>query len=80
MEGHLQRIKDNASLFRDVTTNAILNKDRSAYESYVASYNKLKEQQKEFDELKDEVKSINSDISEIKTLLHTLIGRENHGD
>jgi hypothetical protein len=26
------------------------------------------------------VKSINSDISEIKTLLHTLIGRENHGD
>jgi hypothetical protein len=30
--------------------------------------------------LKDEVKSINSDISEIKTLLHTLLGRENHGN
>lgn len=80
MSEKLRKIKDSASLFRDDTTNAVINKDGSGYETYLRTYEKLKKQQEEFDELKDEVKSINSDISEIKSLLHTLIGRENHGN
>lgn len=80
MSEKLTKIKDSSSLFRDDTTNAVINKDGSGYESYLRTYEKLKKQQQEFDELKDEVKSINSDISEIKSLLHTLIGRENHGN
>lgn len=80
MTEKLTKIKDSSSLFRDDTTNAVINKDGSGYENYLRTYEKLKRQQEEFDELKDEVKSINSDISEIKSLLHKLIGRENHGD
>jgi hypothetical protein len=77
-QNHLQKIKDNSTLFRDVTSNAIINKDRSAYESYVSSYQRLKEQQREFNDLKNNVSSLNSDISEIKSLLHSLIGRQEH--
>jgi hypothetical protein len=80
MSESLRKIKDSSSLFRDDSTNAVINKDGSGYENYLRTYEKLKKQQEEFKELKDEVKSINSDISEIKTLLHTLLGRENHGN
>jgi peptidoglycan hydrolase CwlO-like protein len=80
MENRFRKIKDSTTLFRDTTTSAVINKDVSGYETYLQTYEKLKKQQEEFKELKDEVKSINSDISEIKSLLHSLIGRQEHGN
>jgi hypothetical protein len=76
MKDKLTKIKDSSSLFRDDTTSAVINKDGSGYDSYIRTYEKLKKQQEEFDELKDDVKSLNSDISEIKSLLTTLIRRQ----
>jgi hypothetical protein len=80
MNNKFQKIKDSSSLFRDSSTNAVINRDESAYASYISTHDKLKRQQEEFEELKSDVKSLNSDISEIKTLLTTLIGRKDNGN
>jgi hypothetical protein len=72
-----QKIKDSASLVRDTTTGAVLNKDRSGYQDYIDTYNKLKKQEEEFESLKHDVKTLSSDISDIKNLLTTLIREKN---
>jgi hypothetical protein len=77
---NFKKIKDSSTLFRDDTTNAVINKDGSGYENYIQTYRNLKKQQEEFEGLKDNVKSLNSEISEIKLLLTTLIGRIENGN
>jgi len=75
MKDNLQKIKDSSTLFRDVGTGAVLNKDESAYDNYLRTYNKLKSQAEEFESLKQTVNSLSSDISEIKNLLTKFVGK-----
>jgi hypothetical protein len=54
------------NLYRDSKTNAIINTDRTAYNTYLKSLSSKEKEKKEIEEMKNE-------ISEIKTLLYKLL-------
>lgn len=61
------QIKDNIDLQRDLSSKAVINNNRSAYEA--------RSKQKEINASKDrEIENIKSDISEIKSMLKQIIG------
>jgi hypothetical protein len=72
MEEYLQ-VEENKDLVRDTHSKAIINTNRSAYESAVA---RAKAAQKQRDELRDAVRDINNlkcEMHEIKSLLLQLV-------
>ena len=62
------KIKDNEGLERDITSHAVINTNRSAYENRLEQIRKTEEFNKEFSELK-------ADMAEIKELLKNLGGK-----
>jgi len=66
------KVKDEINLFRDVSTNAIINTDMQAYNNYINS-KKIKEQEsKRIENIENELTDVKSDLSEIKNLLRKL--------
>jgi len=69
----LQPVKEYKHLARDTDTGAIINVDRSAYLNALERH-KNKEKQKEIIvNNTNDINSIKSEISEIKTMLKTLL-------
>tara|TARA_Y100001937_G_scaffold45496_1_gene63913 strand:+ start:4369 stop:4569 length:201 start_codon:yes stop_codon:yes gene_type:complete len=62
------KIKDNVGLERDITSHAVINTNKSAYENRLEQIRKTEEFNKEFSELK-------ADMAEIKELLKNLGGK-----
>lgn len=60
-------VKDNPDLIRDLSTNAIINTNRNAFETRKAQQHYAAEKQNEIQELK-------SEINEIKKILEKLVG------
>ncbi len=60
------KVKDNDHLYRDVSTGAIINTDRSSFEKYKKSRQKFRNMEQELDYVK-------SEISEIKLLLKQIV-------
>jgi len=60
------KVKDNDHLYRDVSTGAIINTDRSSFEKYKKSRQKFQSMEQELDYVK-------SEISEIKLLLKQIV-------
>lgn len=67
------KVKDHKNLYRDSSTNSIINADSSEYENYLKRRNANLKKTTEIDELKDEVNTIKNDLSEMKHLLETFI-------
>ena len=65
-------VDGNKSLFRDPQTNAIINTNKSEYESYIMRRKMHTSEQKRIESIEDDLGSINSDIDEIKFLLRRL--------
>ena len=66
------KVKDEINLFRDVSTNAIINTDMQAYNNYINS-RKIKEQEFErIENIENELIDVKSDLNEIKNLLRKL--------
>jgi hypothetical protein len=66
-------------LSKDITTGAIINTDRNAYEMYKAQRKVALEQQKTLQNVSDihqEVETLKQDINDIKSMLSILIQRE----
>jgi hypothetical protein len=74
------KIENNHDLLRDSTTGGILNSNTNEYQNYLNNYERMKNQYKEFEDLKTTVSSLSSDIGEIKNLLTTLIRSTNNDD
>ena len=62
------RIEDNIDLERDVSSTAVINNNRTAYQARLNQINIKKNQQ-------DEIAEIKNDIAEIKALLKNLGGK-----
>jgi|TARA_B100001142_G_scaffold303913_1_gene331587 hypothetical protein len=60
------KVKNEDHLYRDSSTGAIINTDRSSFEKYKKSRNKFRNMEQELDYVKNEV-------GEIKSLLHQLL-------
>tara|TARA_B100001250_G_scaffold410520_1_gene437121 strand:- start:1067 stop:1297 length:231 start_codon:yes stop_codon:yes gene_type:complete len=59
--------------FRDSETNAIVSTDQSEYDKYMATYNKRQKERGENVALQKEVSELKSEMSDIKSLLLTLV-------
>lgn len=66
------KIKDNEDLMRDTKSSAVLNVDTQSLKEYKAR----RARQKEIDRSLDRVDKLESDISEIKSLLVKILDRE----
>ena len=75
----LQPVKDYRNLARDTESGAIVNIDRSAYLNAVERHKNKEKQKKTIQDNTKDINSIKSEISEIKTMLKTLIEGKDHG-
>jgi hypothetical protein len=67
------QVKGQANLFRDKSTNAILNTDMNAYQNYMESKRIKEEEVKRISDIESDLNSLKSDINEIKNLLRSLV-------
>ena len=65
-------VEGHSDLIRDNSTGAILNNDKSEYDTYIRMRAKRKEGTNRIDNMEDDLKSLKDDINEIKTLLKAL--------
>ena len=63
------KVEGNDSLIRDGSSKAIINTNAKEYHNYVEKRNMMAKQKQEIDSLK-------KDMSEIKEMLATLIGKQ----
>ncbi len=66
------KIKDEFNLFRDSSTNAIINTDMQSYNNYLSSKKAKEEESKKIQNIENEITSIKGDLNEIKDLLRNL--------
>ena len=71
------KVKGCDGLVRDVTTNAILNNDKTEYERYLAQKNANLSKKAEIERHAEEINNIKSDLTEIKQMLLTLMSSSN---
>jgi predicted metal-dependent phosphoesterase TrpH len=64
--------------YRDPTSNAIINSNQSDYDKYMASYNRRTQDKEEKQTLQKEVSLLKSEMSDIKSLLLTLVKNQNN--
>jgi len=69
----LVKIDGNNGLVRDTHSKAILNTDRVGLEKYMAEREIALRQLQEKNDLKDKVDKLETDMSEIKSLLQALV-------
>lgn len=74
MEDYL-KVESDISLVRDMNTNAIINQNKSEYDKFLNISRKKYEEKIKFDNLKSDVDSMKTDISEIKNLLKQIVGQ-----
>ena len=75
MENRYLKVEGKSDLVRDINTNAIVNKNRSAYE---IAKRRAAEAQKQRDEIRSATREINTlkcEMHEIKDMLKTLMDR-----
>ena len=70
------RIKDSDSLIRDLSSGAVINTNTTDYQNYLARKNSSKDMKQQIKQNSDKIEKIESDLSEIKQLLITLINKE----
>lgn len=70
------KIQDSDSLVRDLTSGAVINTSATDYQNYLIKRNANKQIKEEIKQNSDKIKQIESDVSEIKQLLITLINKE----
>ena len=66
------KIKDEFNLFRDSSTNAIVNTDMQSYNNYINSKKHKEEESKKIESIENEIINVKNDLNEIKELLRNL--------
>jgi len=66
------KVENKEHLVRDSETNAIINTDFNAFEAYKVEYRKKLQENRNMTNMEEELKSLKSDIDEIKSLLRNL--------
>ena len=75
----LQQVKDHREFVRDTESGAIINVDRSAYLNALERHNRIEKQKEIIKNNTQDINSIKSEVSEIKTMLKILIEGRNNG-
>lgn len=67
------KVEGNSNLIRDNNTNAILNTNMSEYNNYLKMRNLKQNANKKIEDMETDLASVKNDLSEIKSLLRSLI-------
>ena len=68
-----QPVKDHQNWFRDSKSGSFNCADEATYQKYMKAYQAEKKAKEDFTTLQNEVNGLKSDMSEIKSLLLTLV-------
>ena len=66
------KVEAQDSLVRDMSSNAIVNNNKSDYENFLRISEQKYKEKKEFEKLKSDVDGIKDDLDEIKSLLKSM--------
>ena len=66
-------VKNADNWYRNSETGSVLCADSDSYQKYMAAHKSDKQKQKDFNTLQNEVSELKSDVSDIKSLLLTLV-------
>ena len=58
-------VKGHKNLFRDESTNAIINTDKAAYQDYLNTRRIISDKQAELDAMKSEIETLKSMLNEL---------------
>lgn len=67
------KVDSDTSLYRDVNTNAIVNKNETEFNKFMKVSEAKYKEKMEMQKLKNDVDDIKSDIEEIKSLLISIV-------
>ena len=67
------KVKGHNDLFRDPSTNSIINVNMTEYQQYLTRKSKKEEENEKFNNLENDVSELKQDLDEIKTLLRNLV-------
>tara|TARA_B100000683_G_scaffold146162_1_gene141670 strand:- start:69 stop:293 length:225 start_codon:yes stop_codon:yes gene_type:complete len=67
------KVEAQDSLVRDISSNAIVNNNKSEYENFLRISEQKYREKKEFEKLKTDVNSMKNDLDEIKTMLKSIV-------
>jgi len=70
-------VEGNPSLIRDVATNAIINTNDSEYQTYLRNRETMLSRVNQIQSQNEKINRLESDINDIKSMLHQLINKEN---
>lgn len=66
-------------MVRDTETGALINRDISALEDYMAKRKLFENQRFELNKVKTEIDDLKNDLVEIKELMYKLLDKNSHG-
>ena len=69
------KVESDQSLVRDLDSNAIVNTDKDEYQKFLNLSEKRYKEKVEYENLKTDVKSLKDDLSEIKSLLKSIVDK-----
>ena len=72
-DGQFLQVEDNADLVRDTRSHAIVNRNRSAYSMAKRRAEEAQQQRDEIRNATREIKSLKSEMHEIKSLLINIV-------
>ena len=67
------KVEAQDNLVRDISSNAIVNNNKSEYENFLRISEQKYREKKEFEKLKTDVNSMKNDLDEIKTMLKSIV-------
>tara|TARA_B100000212_G_scaffold246094_1_gene187908 strand:- start:69 stop:293 length:225 start_codon:yes stop_codon:yes gene_type:complete len=67
------KVESQDNLVRDMSSNAIVNNNKSEYENFLRISEQKYKQKKEFEKLKTDVNSMKNDLDEIKSMLKSIV-------
>ena len=66
-------VENHPGLFRDSTTNAIVNKSKSDFDNYNKTRNRMLSKEQRINHLEQKVDNLSSDIGDIKSMLQSFL-------
>tara|TARA_R100000231_G_scaffold74490_1_gene58255 strand:- start:259 stop:483 length:225 start_codon:yes stop_codon:yes gene_type:complete len=67
------KVEAQDNLVRDMSSNAIVNNNKSEYENFLRISEQKYKEKKEFEKLKTDVNSMKNDLNEIKSMLKSIV-------
>lgn len=69
------KVQDHPDLYRDVTSKAIVNKNKNDYENYMKTHRSRLSEKEKINNIENDLSDLKCQINEIKDLLSQLVNK-----